>query len=78
MIKTNIQYFTDDTAREWVASDHLDKTILLISDIRTGEPDTQTPEKVEECIKIDHDWQQTWYHIIKLEMAIFNFSTTMR
>ena len=51
MIKTNIQYFTDDTAREWVASDHLDKTILLISDIRTGEPDTQTPEKVEELYK---------------------------
>ena len=73
MIKTHIQYFTDDTAKEWVASEHLDKTILIISDIRTGEPETQTPEKVEERIKIDHAWQQTWYHIIKPEMAMFKF-----
>lgn len=73
MIKTHVQYFTDETANEWVSSNHPDKTILLISDIRTGEPETQTYEKVEERVKIDHEWQQNWYHIIKPDMAMFKF-----
>jgi SAM-dependent methyltransferase len=73
MINIHVQYFTDDTAREWVSSDHLDKTILFISDIRTGEPETQTPERVEEMVKIDHKWQQTWYHIIKPALSMFKF-----
>jgi SAM-dependent methyltransferase len=73
MIKTHIQYFTDETAKEWVSTNHPDKTILLISDIRTGEPETQTSEQVEERVKIDHSWQQNWYHIIKPEMAMFKF-----
>lgn len=73
MIKTHVQYFTDDTAKQWVSSDHPDKTILLISDIRTGTPEIQTPETVEERVKIDHDWQQSWYHIIKPERSMFKF-----
>jgi SAM-dependent methyltransferase len=72
-ITTHIQYFTDETAGEWISSNHPDKTILLISDVRTGDPEKQTPEKLEECVKIDHEWQQTWYHIIKPEMAMFKF-----
>ena len=73
MIKTFVQYFTDETAREWIAGNHPDKTILLVSDIRTGEPETQTQEMVEERVGIDHIWQQTWYHIMTPEMAMFKF-----
>ena len=73
MINTYVQYFTDDTAKEWISDNHPDKTILLISDIRTGEPETQTPDMVEKRVNIDHDWQKTWYYIIKPEMAMFKF-----
>lgn len=73
MINTYVQYFTDETAKEWISENHPDKTILLISDIRTGEPETQTPDMVEQRVSIDHDWQKTWYYIIKPEMAMFKF-----
>ncbi len=71
-INMHVQYFTDDTAKQWKSSDH-DEDILLISDIRTGEPLTMTPEKVEECVKIDHEWQMNWYNIIKPKYTMFKF-----
>lgn len=73
MIKTYVQYFTDDTAGLWISSNHPDKLILLISDIRTGEPEKQSPAMVEERVKIDHEWQKSWYHIMRPEMAMFKF-----
>jgi ubiquinone/menaquinone biosynthesis C-methylase UbiE len=74
-IKTYQQYFTDDVARKWVSTDkqHLDKTILFISDIRTGCHDTMTPAEVEEHVKTDHEWQKQWYSIMKPKMAMFKF-----
>jgi ubiquinone/menaquinone biosynthesis C-methylase UbiE len=73
MINTYVQYFTDETAQQWVAANHPDKVILLISDIRTGEPEKQSKEMVEARVKIDHEWQKNWYNIIKPEMAMFKF-----
>jgi 2-polyprenyl-3-methyl-5-hydroxy-6-metoxy-1,4-benzoquinol methylase len=75
MIRTHVQYFTDDTAKEWISTDekHQDKEILLISDIRTGDTATMTPNEVENRVKIDHDWQRDWYYIMKPEMSMFKF-----
>lgn len=73
MINTHVQYFTDDTAREWIADEHKDKIILLVSDIRTGDTETMDSKEVEERVKIDHEWQKNWYDIMKPEMAMFKF-----
>lgn len=73
MIKTHIQYFTDDTANQWISSNHPDKTILFISDIRTSENDNQTLEQIEECVKNDQEFQTRWYNIINPEMSMFKF-----
>jgi ubiquinone/menaquinone biosynthesis C-methylase UbiE len=75
MIRTHVQYFTDETAKEWVSTDetHRYKEILLISDIRTGDTETMTPDEVENRVKIDHDWQRNWYYIMKPEMSMFKF-----
>jgi len=73
MIKTHVQYFTDDTAKEWITENHPDKIILLISDIRTGEPEKQNEDVVEERVSIDHEWQMNWYNTMKPEMAMFKF-----
>jgi SAM-dependent methyltransferase len=73
MINTHVQYFTDETAGQWVETDHLDKTILLVSDIRTGEPGKMSDIEVENLVKIDHEWQQTWYRIMNPKMAMFKF-----
>jgi SAM-dependent methyltransferase len=73
MIKTHVQYFTHDTAKEWISTNHPTKQILFISDIRTATPETQTPAEVEARVKIDQTWQEDWYHIIKPDMAMFKF-----
>lgn len=75
MIRTHVQYFTEDTAKEWISTDenHQDKEILLISDIRTGDTETMTSDEVENRVKIDHDWQRDWYYIMKPEMSMFKF-----
>jgi SAM-dependent methyltransferase len=73
MINTHVQYFTDDTAKQWIETDHTDKTILLVSDIRTGEPGKMSDIEVENRVKIDHEWQQTWYRIMNPKMAMFKF-----
>lgn len=73
MIKTHIQYFTDNTAKKWISLDHPDKTILFISDIRTSENNNQTLEQIEECVKNDQAFQTKWYNIINPEMAMFKF-----
>jgi hypothetical protein len=73
MVNTHVQYFTDETAKQWIALDHTDKTILLVSDIRTGEPGKMTNAEVENRVKIDHECQQTWYRIMNPDMAMFKF-----
>lgn len=73
MIRTHVQYFTDETANEWIAENHPNKTILLISDIRTGDTQTMTPDEVEERVRIDHEWQKNWYDIMHPEMSMFKF-----
>ena len=73
MISTYEQYFTEETAHEWEAAKHPDKVILLISDIRTGEPESQTSDMVEERVLIDHEWQKNWYDIIQPELSMFKF-----
>lgn len=71
-INTHVQYFTDETAKKWRSSEHKED-ILLISDIRTGEPLTMTPDEVENRVKIDHEWQLNWYNIIKPKYTMFKF-----
>jgi ubiquinone/menaquinone biosynthesis C-methylase UbiE len=72
-IQTHVQYFTDETASYWKSDDHLDKVILFISDIRTGTTQTMPIKEVEERVRIDQEWQQTWYNIIKPQMAMLKF-----
>ena len=72
-IKTHMQYFTDETANQWKSEDHPDKILLFISDIRTGDTETQSSKMVEERVSIDHDWQKNWYNIISPEYSMFKF-----
>ena len=72
-IKTHKQYFTDDTANEWRSSKHLDKTILFISDIRTGDVSSMSSEEVEVQVKIDNQRQIDWYNIIMPKLSMFKF-----
>jgi 2-polyprenyl-3-methyl-5-hydroxy-6-metoxy-1,4-benzoquinol methylase len=75
MINIHVQYFTDETASEWVSNlpEHNNKVILLISDIRTGDTETMDYNEVEERVKTDHEWQQNWYNIIKPQLSMFKF-----
>lgn len=72
-IKTHVQYFTDETANEWKSEEHKDKTILFISDIRTGDTESMSSEEVEKRVKIDNQWQMGWYYIMKPELSMFKF-----
>lgn len=73
MIKTHIQYFTDETAKMWDTDEHPDKVILFISDIRTGDTETMNANEVENRVKIDNQWQMDWYNIIKPKLSMFKF-----
>jgi ubiquinone/menaquinone biosynthesis C-methylase UbiE len=73
MINTYVQYFTNETANLWKPEDHLDKNLLFISDIRTGDTETMEFDEIEERVKIDHQWQMNWYNIIKPKLSMFKF-----
>jgi hypothetical protein len=72
-IQTFVQLFLDETAAEWKSEDHPDKHILLVSDIRTAEPDTMMPKEVEDHIRSDNQMQKQWYEIMKPTMSMFKF-----
>jgi hypothetical protein len=71
-INTYEQFFTDDTANEWVSDKHPDKNILFISDIRTGSTDMEIKD-FERCVKLDNENQMTWYNIINPKKSMFKF-----
>jgi hypothetical protein len=68
-IHTHVQYFTDETASEWVGREN----IALISDIRTGDADTMSIKELEVRVATDHAWQRSWYNIISPSAAMFKF-----
>jgi 2-polyprenyl-3-methyl-5-hydroxy-6-metoxy-1,4-benzoquinol methylase len=72
-IQTHVQLFLDETAEEWVSSEHADKHILLVSDIRTAEPETMEKDEVERHIYQDNSWQKQWWMIMEPAMAMFKF-----
>jgi SAM-dependent methyltransferase len=72
-INTHVQYFTDEIANKWKSNDHLDKLILFISDIRTGDTETMDSDEVEERVIIDNQMQMNWYNIIKPKLSMFKF-----
>lgn len=72
-IQTHVQLFLDETAQEWRSVDHPDKHIILVSDIRTAEPDTMKPEEVEKHIRQDNQLQKQWYQIMEPAVAMFKF-----
>lgn len=63
MIKTHVQFFTDEDAKRW---DVKDKHVIFCSDIRT-EPAS------EENVKVNMDMQLTWWKLIKPQLAMFKF-----
>lgn len=72
-IQTHIQLFLDETAEQWRDVDHPDKHILLVSDIRTAEPETMESEEVEDHIRQDNQWQKQWYQIMDPAASMFKF-----
>ena len=64
MIKTHVEYFTDDVARHW--SKQKDKFVIFCSDIRL------TPPTEEQVIK-DMTMQLNWWKIMNPEFAMFKF-----
>ena len=73
MIEINQQLFLDVDAKKWISDDHPDKDILLVSDIRTGEPFKMTDEQVEKQVRFDHKLQYDWYKIMKPVLSMFKF-----
>jgi cap2 methyltransferase len=71
-INTYEQFFTDDTAKEWISDKHPDKNILFISDIRTGSTDMEIKD-FEMCVKLDNENQMSWYNIINPKKSMFKF-----
>ena len=65
MIKTHVQFFTDDDAEYW-AKQAKEKFVVFCSDIRT-EP--ATPENVVRNMGM----QMKWWNIIKPELSMFKF-----
>jgi len=69
MIKTHVEYFTDDVARHW--SKQKDKFVIFCSDIRL------TPATEEQVIK-DMAMQLKWWEIMNPEFAMFKFRLPWR
>jgi ubiquinone/menaquinone biosynthesis C-methylase UbiE len=72
-IHTHVQLFLDETASEWQSINHQDKHVLLVSDIRTAEPETMKPDEVERHIYQDNQLQKQWWQIMEPAMAMFKF-----
>jgi SAM-dependent methyltransferase len=72
-IHTHVQLFLDETASDWQSVDHQDKHVLLVSDIRTAEPETMTSDEVERHIYQDNQMQKQWWYIMEPAMAMFKF-----
>jgi len=72
-IQTHVQLFLDETAQEWQASDHPDKHVLLVSDIRTADTETMESDEIEDHIRQDNQWQKQWYQIMDPAAAMFKF-----
>jgi cap2 methyltransferase len=64
MVKTHVQYFTDDDAKYW--SEQSDKYIVFCSDIRTEPAD-------EENVKANMDMQLRWWKIMNPQLSMFKF-----
>lgn len=64
MIKTHVQFFTDEDAKQW--SNQENKYVAFCSDIRT-EPATN--ENVERNMKM----QREWWEIMQPDLAMFKF-----
>ncbi len=63
MIKTHVQFFRDEDAKQWNVSD---KYVVFVSDIRT-EPAT------EEMVMRDMEMQKGWYQMMNPELSMFKF-----
>ncbi len=66
MIKTHVQFFTNEDAKYWASSNNLDKKIVFCTDIRT-EPATQ------ENIVRNMNMQLEWWKIMNPELSMFKF-----
>ncbi len=63
MIKTHVQFFRDEDAKQWNVTD---KYVVFVSDIRT-EPAT------EEMVMRDMEMQKGWYQMMNPELSMFKF-----
>lgn len=63
--------FTDDLALE--LRDLHGPKIFFISDIRSADPDRDTPSESERKIKCDMDAQRRWHTIMKSKRSMFKF-----
>lgn len=66
------EYFTDEIAHRF-RKEYADYIRLFVSDIRTGDPTTMTPEEVENRVDIDMEWQQDWHKIMEPMLSMFKF-----
>jgi hypothetical protein len=72
-IETFNQLFLDEDAKQWNSKEYPNTDILLVSDIRTGEPGKMTSGEVNERVSTDHEWQKNWYRLIKPTLTLLKF-----
>jgi Poly A polymerase regulatory subunit len=69
-IKIKQSFFTDETCKE---SSKMNKSILFISDIRTGDPYKLSNVEVEKSIKNDMEMQKNWVKLLKPKASMLKF-----
>jgi|SRR5579862_1029264 len=69
-IKIRQDFFTDETCKE---SLKMNKSILFISDIRTGDPYKLSNIEVEKSIKNDMEMQKNWVKLLKPKASMLKF-----
>eukprot|EP01060_Flectonema_neradi_P005941 TRINITY_DN13986_c0_g1_i1.p1 TRINITY_DN13986_c0_g1~~TRINITY_DN13986_c0_g1_i1.p1 ORF type:complete len:383 (+),score=42.55 TRINITY_DN13986_c0_g1_i1:52-1149(+) len=73
-IEIRTQYFSTKTATDIREQKGDEERILFISDIRTADWKTQTPESYLEYLNADNKAQQEWHVVIKAYKSMLKFS----